>query len=102
MISDDIHFLDDTVLIGTVELMQVCGLTSEELDELADAALIAASGSGAARQYSARLLHVGRRAARVRAAFELDAAALMLVASLLARIDELEARLREAERFVSR
>lgn len=94
------HFLDDTVWISAVELVQVCGLSIEELDELAEAAMI--SGSGTTRQYSARLLHAGRRAARLRSAFELDTPALMLVAALLGRIDELEARVAEAECFVRR
>ena len=96
------HFLDDTVWISAVELVQVCGLSIEELDELAEAAMISGSGSGTTRQYSARLLHAGRRAARLRSAFELDTPALMLVAALLGRIDELEARVAEAECFVRR
>lgn len=102
MSPDHTHFLDDSVLISAAELVRVCGLSLEELDELAEAALIAASGSGAARQYSARLLHAGRRAVRLRTAFDLDTPALMLVANLLQQIDELEARVRAAECFVPR
>ena len=102
MNPDHSHFLDDTVLISAAELVRVCGLSLEELDELAEAALIAASGSGAARHYSARLLHAGRRAARLRDVFDLDTPALMLVANLLQQIDELEARLTAAECLVPR
>ena len=91
------HFLDDSMFLGGDEVARLTGLTIAELDELADCGLFPLLDAAGARRYAASALHAGRRAARLRDAFELDMSALMLVVTLTSRIDELQTRLREIE-----
>lgn len=91
------HFLDDSMFLGGEEVARLTGLTIVELDELADCGLLPLLDAAGARRFAASALHAGRRAARLRDAFELDMSALMLVVTLTTRIDELQTRLREIE-----
>jgi chaperone modulatory protein CbpM len=89
---DAVQFLDGTVFFAFEEVVHLTGLSAAELAELAEIGVLPPDAGG---RYPAQVVHAGRRAARLRAAFELDAAGLALTARLLARIEELEARLHE-------
>jgi len=85
------QFLDGTVFFSIEEVVRVTGLSAGELAELAERGVLHHTGGG---QYAAQVVSLGRRAARLRDAFELDIAGLALTISLLERIEALEIRLR--------
>jgi len=90
--DDAVHFLDATVYFASEEVVRLTGLSAAELAELSERGVLQQDPYG---RYSAQVLGAGRRAARLRDVFELDIAGLALTLSLLARIEELEARLQE-------
>ena len=89
---DTVQFLDATVYFAVHEVVQMTGLSDLEVTELCDRGLLPAGPGG---RLPAQVIAAGRRAARLRDAFELDVAGMALAVSLLSRIEELEARLDE-------
>jgi chaperone modulatory protein CbpM len=89
---DAVQFLDSTVFFAVEEVIHLTGLSAAELAELAELGVLPPDPVG---HYPAQAIRAGRRAARLRTAFELDTAGLALAVSLLARIEELETRLQE-------
>jgi len=87
---DTVQFLDATVYFAVHEVVRMTGLTEHEVAELCERGLLPADPGG---RLPAQVISAGRRAARLRDAFELDVAGMALAVSLLSRIEELEARL---------
>jgi chaperone modulatory protein CbpM len=86
--------LGEQLEVALDELARATGLTVEEVVELVEYGVFEpAGGTRVQWRFSARCITVGRRAARLRADFELDLSALALVAALLERIDDLEAEM---------
>jgi len=89
------EFLDAETTIALDELVAASGLPRETVVELVEWGVF--QPAGAPWTFASRTVILARRAARLRRDFELDLPGLALAASLLDRIDELEARLRELE-----
>jgi chaperone modulatory protein CbpM len=84
--------LGEQLDVALDELARTTGLTVEEVVELVDYGVFQPSGGSRVQwRFSARCITLGRRAARLRADFELDLSGFALVAALLERIDDLEA-----------
>ena len=90
--EQSVQFLDATISLETEEVLRLTGLSPRELAELVDLGLLQDPDQG---RFTGHVVRVGRRAAQLREVFELDASGLALAVSLLARIEDLEARLRE-------
>jgi chaperone modulatory protein CbpM len=86
--------LGEQLEVALDELARATGLTVEEVVELVEYGVFEpAGGTPVQWRFSARCITLGRRAARLRADFELDLSGLALVAALLERIDDLEAEM---------
>lgn len=89
---------EETSAIGLDELASLCGIEREIVEELAEAGCFGTAAlPGGERRFDARSAVVVRRARRLGSDFGLDPAGIALAVSLLARIDALEARLRDLE-----
>jgi chaperone modulatory protein CbpM len=76
------------------ELSQATGLTTQEVVELVEYGVFEPTGGTPVQwRFSAHCITLGRRAARLRADFELDLSGVALVAALLERVDDLEAQM---------
>jgi chaperone modulatory protein CbpM len=98
--SDDalLQFLDETTEVALEELLSGSGLQREELIELVELGVLHPSGTSERLwRFSSRAIWLGRRAARLRDDFGLNAAGMALALTYLERIDELERRLRELQ-----
>lgn len=96
MIDDPpLEFLDAETTVALETLVQASGLPRETVIELVEWGVFQPRGEP--WTFASRTVVLARRAARLARDFELDPAGLALTASLLERIDELEARLRELE-----
>jgi chaperone modulatory protein CbpM len=95
---DEPVWLHSQASLSITELAQFSGLPEEELRELVDLGALSPL-EGGAMEWHFRASWVGtvRAAARVRADLELETPALALVLAFLARIDQLEARVRELD-----
>jgi hypothetical protein len=83
--------LSEQLEIEIDELVRATGLRVEEVVDLVEYGVFEPAGAEPrAWRFSARSIALGRRACRLRSDFDLDTAALALVAGLLERIDELE------------
>lgn len=96
--SDDLfQLLDDETSIALDEFLAASGLMREELMELVElGAFQPLPGLGQWR-FAGRYIVQARRAARLRADFDLNPSGMALVLAYLDRIDALERRLRELE-----
>lgn len=82
--------------LSVSELAELSGLPPTVLEELLDSGAIAPlEAAGPEARFGAAALRAARAARRLRADFELDIQALSLALSLMDRIGELEAQLRE-------
>lgn len=90
-----LEFLDAETTIALDELVAASGLTRETVIELVEWGVFQPAGDP--WMFASRTVIAARRAARLRRDFGLDIPGLALAASLLDRIDELEAQLRELE-----
>jgi chaperone modulatory protein CbpM len=90
-----LEFLDAETTITLDELVTASGLPRDTVIELVEWGVFQPAGEP--WTFASRTVIVARRAARLRRDFDLDLSGLALTASLLDRIDELEARLRELE-----
>jgi len=106
--SDDaiLQFLDEATDIAMDELLAASGLARAELLELVELGAFGPRpgarggeplGDPAGWRFSSRTIVLGRRAARLRDDFGLDAAGMALALAYLERIEALERRLRELE-----
>jgi len=92
----EIHWLDQTRELSLVDLAELSGMPEAALRELVDAGTIApVDRSTSAWVFRADCITVVRTAARLRNDFDLDDPALALALSLLDRIHDLEAQLRD-------
>lgn len=92
----EVLWLDEQQELSLAELVALSGLAEEELRELVDYGVIAPVDPEAEPPvFRADCVVIARTACRLRAAFELDAPGLALALTLLGRIHDLEAQLRE-------
>ncbi|PWF43624.1 chaperone modulator CbpM [Massilia glaciei] len=89
--------LDETAVCSIEHLVEVSGLSLEEIEDLVENGLMDPAPAAPARSF--HLLHVVtvRRARRLRDDFELDRNGLALAMALLRRIDSLERALLVAQ-----
>jgi chaperone modulatory protein CbpM len=89
-------WLDEHNTISLSELSELSGLSSDDLNELVDCGIIEPVRQGMAQiAFHARCVLTAKTARRLRDDFELDAPGLALAMTLIERMHELEARLRE-------
>lgn len=92
----EVLWLDAQQELSLTELVGLSGLSEAELHELVDFGVIAPVDPGAAQLiFHADCIVTARTACRLRTDFELDAPGLALVLTLLGRIHDLEAQLRD-------
>jgi chaperone modulatory protein CbpM len=87
--DDTLHYLDTSVYFAADEVLRITGMSGAEFTLLTELGVVTAQGG----RYAAHVISTGRRAVRLRDAFELEGSGLALALSLLARIDDLENRL---------
>jgi chaperone modulatory protein CbpM len=102
--SEDVilQFLDEATDIAMDELIAASGLAHAELLELVELGVFEPRGAAALAgqsgwRFSSRTIVLGRRAARLRDDFGLNAPGMALALAYLERIETLERRLRELE-----
>jgi chaperone modulatory protein CbpM len=98
MMETEVLWLDEQRVVSLAELVEVSGLTRDELIELVQGGAIPVrEGQGSNYVFSARVITVARTACRLRDELELDMAGLGVALRLLDRVRSLEeeiARLR--------
>ena len=92
-----LQFLDADTRIGIDELLRASGLAREEVAELVAYGVFEAQGEAHRWTFSSHSIVLGRRAARLRTDFGLNASGMALALAYLERIDALERRIRELE-----
>jgi chaperone modulatory protein CbpM len=91
MNESEVLWLDEHRVVSLTELVEVSGLTQEELLELVHCGAIPArETSGATFVFSAQVISVARTASRLRDELELDTAGLSVALRLLERVRVLE------------
>ena len=94
----EVLWLDEQQELSLPELAALSGLSEAELYELMDyGVLVPVEPGAAAPVFHADCIIIARTACRLRSDFELDAPGLALALTLLGRIHDLEAQLRELE-----
>lgn len=94
MSTNEVLWLDEQRVVSMAELLEVSGLSRDEVIELVQGGAIQAREiSGASYTFSARVIGVARTACRLRDELELDTLALGVVLRLLDRVGELEAQI---------
>ena len=94
----EMFWLDEHHELSLQELAELSGLPEPEIKALVDCGAIAPVDPDAAtHRFSAHWIVVARTATRLRNDFELDAQGLAVALTLLDRVHELEARLRDIE-----
>ena len=90
-IEPEVLWLDEHRVVSLTELVEVSGLTREELLELVQGGAIPVrESSGTAYTFSAEVISVARTASRLRDELELDMAGLGVALRLLDRVRVLE------------
>lgn len=90
----EVMWLDEHRAVTLRELVEVSGLSEQELLELVHAGAIPAHGSaGSGYTFSARVVTVARTACRLRDDLELDVRGLSVALRLLERVADLEAEI---------
>jgi len=92
-----LQFLDAETRIGLDELLRASGLDRDEVTELVAYGVFEAQGESHAWTFASHSIVLGRRAARLRSDFGLNASGMALALTYLERIDALERRIRELE-----
>ncbi len=93
-IETEVMWLDEHRVVSLDELLQVSGLSREELLELVHGGAIPVlEVRGASYSFSARVVSVARTASRLRDELELDLAGLGVALRLLDRVQGLEAEI---------
>ena len=89
--DNEVLWLDENRVVGLGELVEISGLTREELIELVHGGAIPVREvTGANYVFSARVISVARTACRLRDELELDIAGLVVALRLLDRVRDLE------------
>jgi chaperone modulatory protein CbpM len=92
----EVLWLDQQHELSLLQLAQLSGLPEALLDELVDyGAIVPIDPNAAQRLFHADCIVAARTACRLRNDFELDAQGLALALTLLERVHELEAEVRE-------
>ena len=90
----EVLWLDEHRVVGIAELIEVSGLTREELIELAQCGAIPVREiQGTNYLFSARVVSLARTAGRLRDELELDMTGLGVALRLLDRVRDLEAEI---------
>lgn len=92
-----LQFLDADTRIGIDELLRASGLARDEVAELVAYGVFEAQGDAQRWTFASHSIVIGRRAARLRTDFGLNASGMALALAYLERIDALERRIRELE-----
>ncbi|MDE2235629.1 MAG: hypothetical protein KGL13_06560 [Gammaproteobacteria bacterium] len=93
---DEVVWLNEQETVTLSELVEASGLTLAELQELVECGVLApVESKGVEAIFYARCVTTAKTAGRLRRDFELDTHALALALTLLERVQELEARIRE-------
>jgi len=91
MTDTEVLWLDEHRVVSLTEMVEVSGLTREELIELVHGGAIPAREiRGATYTFSAQVIGVARTACRLRDELELDIAGLGVALRLLDRVRKLE------------
>ena len=99
----DALWMDEHRVISFNELIEISGLTREELLELVHGGAIPAhEAEGATYTFSARVVTVARTACRLRDELELDTAGLGVALRLLERVRDLEAEIAQLRALLPR
>ena len=99
----ELVWLDERNELSLPELAELSGLPEPELIALVECgAIVPVDPEATTHSFSARWIVVARTATRLRNAFELDTQGLALALTLLERVHELEARLREIDVLLPR
>jgi chaperone modulatory protein CbpM len=99
----EVLWLDRHHELSLTDLVELSGLTEAELRELVECGVITPiDPNSAERIFSAECLVTARTACRLRNDFELDSQGLVLALTLLDRIHDLEAQLRELHAHLPR
>jgi hypothetical protein len=95
MSSDtEVLWLDEQRVVGLAELVEISGLSSEEVIELVHGGAIPVREvRGSTYIFSAQVISVARTACRLRDELELDIAGLGVALRLLGRVRELESEI---------
>lgn len=89
--ENEVLWLDENRVVGLGELVEISGLTREELIELVQGGAIPVREvQGADYVFSAQVISVARTACRLRDELELDIAGLVVTLRLLDRVRGLE------------
>jgi chaperone modulatory protein CbpM len=88
-------WVDRHAVVSITELVELCGLSEEEVRELVDYGALAPVDA-AQWTFTAECVVTLRKASRLKEGLELDTHALALTLTLLERIGELEAQLAAA------
>ena len=92
----EVLWLDENHELSVTELAQLSGLSEAELDELVDFGAIAPiDPSAPQRTFRASRVVAARTARRLRHDFELDTQGLAVALTLIERVHDLEAQMRE-------
>jgi chaperone modulatory protein CbpM len=103
MTEVDVMWLDERRVVSLAELVEISGLTREELVELVQGGAIPLHETGGASwTFSARVVGTARRACRLRDELELDVAGLGVALRLLDRVQELEAEIAQLRALLPR
>lgn len=87
-------WLNNSDICSFEHVIEVSGLTSQELHELIETGLIEpSSGNRENYFFHTQCIVIARKARRLRDDFELDTQGLVLALSLLQRVDDLEAEI---------
>jgi chaperone modulatory protein CbpM len=91
MTESDALWLDDHRVVSLSELVEISGLSRDEIIELVQGGAIPAREAlGTSYTFSARVVTVARTACRLRDELELDVSGLAVALRLLERVHELE------------
>jgi chaperone modulatory protein CbpM len=92
-----LQFLDAETRIDLAELLRASGLAHDEVAELVAYGVFEVQGEAQEWTFTSRSIVLGRRAARLRSDFGLNASGMALALTYLERIEALERRIRELE-----
>jgi len=100
---DDLDWLDEQRCVSLAELAELSGLSETDIRELTESGvLVPRKPDAGVPSYTRHCVVVARTASRLREDFELDTGGLALSLTLLDRMRELEARIRELEALLPR
>ncbi|MGH8370407.1 MAG: chaperone modulator CbpM [Gammaproteobacteria bacterium] len=92
------HWLDEHQQLSLMELAELSGLSEVEIRELTEYGIFVPMQPDApVLTYTAHCVVIARTASRLRDDFELDTSGLAVTLTLLDRLRDLEARIRELE-----